>query len=752
MEKKLMISLILVLIFMLTVPSTVAAQEQNLKEAQTKDRLGKVTMLVKRTIDIGDHYTQFNGNLQEDILKSYWNLYWNSDNDSLNILTDEEGKIYQYNRQIYNQESSPYSPYYEPTFPPHSQKEALKISQDFIAKVLAENEEAEFQPVSPIESLSPRSYSFRGTIYLNGVKSDLSFQITVNAQNLILQSFSRSDAHLKILPEIPDNITKISSEKASSLLSEKLKLKLEYVLVPVEKEKEESMESKLLPPILPQPENSTVYKAVLRYLPVTEGNWIVDAKSGEVIDISLLYQRNMGKDFATLNAAPMVENANRDYQEYLTPVELEGVDKLDGALSKEVLENIIKALAPLKIDKDFILNSFNFRLNEKTEEITAYLNFSKSYNEEMTQFIHKYLVLDGKTGRLISLSTSYPFLDEEVYKTNIEKKEAQNVAESFLKSQESEKFNDSKLFQFNDPGADHHQIPVYSFTYAQNKNNFFLPANALYVSINGENGAVDNYNANWIDNILFDSAEDLISQKDALSILTDAHETQLSYMQLPAKIDPDSPLFRPLMNYGYINEFKLAYNLVSSRYIYGIDAKTGELLQSEAETEPQALVYQDIEGHYAAEKIQKLADYGIGFKGQNFYPDQELTQKEMLLFLLSARMPGSDLEKEEELLYNQAIQLGLIKKDEKDPQSSVSKTQVVKALLRMAGYTRTAQLEGIFRVDFVDQESIEYADYGYVAIAKGLKLIQGDLKGNFNPNQTATRAILATIYYNYLNR
>jgi hypothetical protein len=70
----------------------------------------------------------------------------------------------------------------------------------------------------------------------------------------------------------------------------------------------------------------------------------------------------------------------------------------------------------------------------------------------------------------------------------------------------------------------------------------------------------------------------------------------------------------------------------------------------------------------------------------------------------------------------------------------------------MSGYGKVAKIPGIFVVKFADQATIETEEYGYVAIAQGLKLVNGDLQGNFNPQQNATRAMAAMVYYNFLNR
>ncbi|NLM50551.1 MAG: S-layer homology domain-containing protein, partial [Clostridiaceae bacterium] len=61
-----------------------------------------------------------------------------------------------------------------------------------------------------------------------------------------------------------------------------------------------------------------------------------------------------------------------------------------------------------------------------------------------------------------------------------------------------------------------------------------------------------------------------------------------------------------------------------------------------------------------------------------------------------------------------------------------------------------ASLEGIFKTGFMDEAEIAPELVGYVAIAKGFKIINGDENGNFLPKKALTRAEAAIIIYNYL--
>ena len=53
---------------------------------------------------------------------------------------------------------------------------------------------------------------------------------------------------------------------------------------------------------------------------------------------------------------------------------------------------------------------------------------------------------------------------------------------------------------------------------------------------------------------------------------------------------------------------------------------------------------------------------------------------------------------------------------------------------------------------FADDSQIPAACYGYVALAQGLGMVEGDGGGRFQPNAPATRAQAAVMLYNLMAR
>lgn len=61
------------------------------------DRLTQVTQAVKETLGLGDDYTSFYGELQEDSYRALWSLTWETEQQStLRVTAGEDGAIYLY--------------------------------------------------------------------------------------------------------------------------------------------------------------------------------------------------------------------------------------------------------------------------------------------------------------------------------------------------------------------------------------------------------------------------------------------------------------------------------------------------------------------------------------------------------------------------------------------------------------------------------------------------------------------------------
>ena len=112
-------------------------------------------------------------------------------------------------------------------------------------------------------------------------------------------------------------VASVSSEKASALLAGNVKMKLQYVL---EDEKK---------------------PAVLRYLPVYTGNYIVRADTGALVNLDEL-QNLYSTAYASARGMGGAEKSADSNG--LSEVELSAVSDLEGVLSKEKLDEALRSI------------------------------------------------------------------------------------------------------------------------------------------------------------------------------------------------------------------------------------------------------------------------------------------------------------------------------------------------------------------------------------------------------------------------
>ncbi|MCI6569526.1 MAG: S-layer homology domain-containing protein [Dysosmobacter sp.] len=225
---------------------------------------------------------------------------------------------------------------------------------------------------------------------------------------------------------------------------------------------------------------------------------------------------------------------------------------------------------------------------------------------------------------------------------------------------------------------------------------------------------------------------------------------------VPAAVDYSKPEYQPLADYGvsYLYKLVLGYRLERQDYLLGIDAKTGQPVRFRWTSEDQGITYDDLSGHWAGEKIGKLAKYGVGYTGGSFQPDKALTQLDLVALLASTEgyLYDGTREGAADELYEYAISLGLLRREDRADGRVLTRTETVRCILDAVGYGPIARLEGIFRTKFIDDASIPRADYGYVALAQGLGVVSGDTAGRFRPNASATRAQAAAMLCNLMSR
>ncbi|NLO48578.1 MAG: S-layer homology domain-containing protein [Clostridiales bacterium] len=701
-------------------------------------RLTKVTLAVKNTLDIPDTFDAFYGSLSEDVYAPFWSLYWSNEIEQLNVTANESGKVFMYQYDSREDNDYPVTFYYrslfDPIFPKVTRKMAKPYAEAFIAKVLTAGESVELEERNESPS-NERYYSYSGTLKINGLDSPFSVYVTVRTADLKITDFSRSDLYTSVQGTLPSPEASITPDKASEILSDTYELEPLYVVTDQEK------------------------PAHVVYVPQHSMTSVVDAKTGEIVSTSLYYPLYGGRGLADTAEAGM----KADHNAGLTPTELLGISKLEGVYTGEELDTMLRSRAILGVTDEFSFTGVNYYVDNETDEVTARIDYwAEGQNPEVygafsdnssqtsvpdnTLSIYKSFELDAKTGILKNVYTYYNGKYDEAI--DAQANPLDSAVESWMKTNFSDAFSACELY-FSSAASN--IVAQDSYTYCQKVNGYFYTGNSMNVTVNTFTGTIDNFSMYWNDEISFAPADDVISVDSALNTYAEAYMFTLGYTLKPIEERTDYSGYYPA-----VYEIILSYSPVFDGYITGVDAITGELISERYETGDMIIIYNDIGSSYARAKIEALAEYGIGFYADSFKPTLGLTEKDMILLLLSAsgyRYLYDDIDDNSlDRIYQSAYSLGILPRDQRSPERPVTRIEMVRTLVGITTYAQAAEIKGIFDCGFTDDGDISDSDYGYAAIAKGLKIISGNTDGTFRPNETITRQEAAVMLYNFMSR
>ena len=415
-----------------------------------------------------------------------------------------------------------------------------------------------------------------------------------------------------------------------------------------------------------------------------------------------------------------------------------------------------KAISQLGLDS-YTLASVSYQEEELVKDapvIVARLSYAKRVDEST---LYRWVTLNAKTGELIAVHSSRLWDENEAKK--VDENAARKTAEAFLTAQQKERFSLCAPYT-GDPAnqRENGRYGVWSFQYARQENGYFFPSDQFVIEIDAVDGSVSYYSQSWTEDVRFDSPDGIISAEQAVSAYFKTFQITKGYVAVPQKLDLSDPDYAPLAEMGYraLNSLKLGWQLTASdKYVTGIDAKTGQPV-SQAVEESTSLQYSDLAGSQAKNAAEKLAEYGIGYAGGKFRPNQKLTQLDLVALLASTQGvlidPDNLADGDADRAYWAAYNMGALQRADRDDSRILSRIDVIKILLDAGGYGTAAQLQGIYRTDFSDQADIPDSLLGYAALAQALNVAKGDTARRLNPSQSATREDAAVMLLAFMQR
>jgi len=450
-----------------------------------------------------------------------------------------------------------------------------------------------------------------------------------------------------------------------------------------------------------------------------------------------------------MDTAAVAESEGAADRKGLTGAELEGVQKLEGVLSKEELDKSIRSVDAYGL-RGYSLISAGYETRDDGQVLCA-LRYARTDDGER---LNRTVSVDAKTGKVEGVWSSAPWGREK----KLSEEDALKRAEDFLKLWCPER--DLILYEKGSviaPLRSEKQAD-WGFTFAQKANDLPFRENSVSVSIDASDGSVYSLSDDWEKKVSFEDPKGVVTSETALAAWAETYETVLAYRRVPRALDKTDPAEAKLLERGmeYCSALRLTYGLEREADYSGVNAKTGKSVpvKQESRRERGALSYTDIGGISARADIEKLAGYGVGYASKSFRPGKSITQWELAALLYSLRNPALDPEnatdEERESAYYEAYyRRGILRREERNDTAGLTRGQLIKLLLDAAGYGPAARLDGrIYNCDYTDRKSIPSDQLGYAAIAQALDMASG----SYDAARYATRAEAASMLCRLLER
>lgn len=435
----------------------------------------------------------------------------------------------------------------------------------------------------------------------------------------------------------------------------------------------------------------------------------IDAFTGEYVPYQRKYYYRAYGD--NMNMAYAKAEAAADEMKQLTEAEKIEISKYDNCISKE------DAAAKVKSIKEFGLDGFNL----KNANYEKWVSYEKDGQKELGIILSLYFTsetgdasasLDAVSGEILDFSRYIVNDKKENNSVNTEKT-ADSVAEKIFKGRKYTK-------AVSKDGR---------YVYLEDLNGLPYVNSLATINVDGATGLVSNLYTQWERNEVNAMPYDnVIAHNMAQKLYLSESEYELCYQDIYGS--DAMPLYKIEMTDKEESVYKLLYLRKSTPYC--INAVTGIANTSSGEEyKDEIKAYSDIEGHWCEKAVKALVDNGfLNVSGEKFNPDANITAKEA-----QEMMNGADL-------YRYDI--------EKADDATLSRSEAAKAIVCGAGYEKIGALSDIYIPVFADWNSVYDGYKGYVALAKGMGIINGDKNGFFNPKAEVTKGAFAVMIYNYI--
>ncbi len=455
---------------------------------------------------------------------------------------------------------------------------------------------------------------------------------------------------------------------------------------------------------------------------ILNNNKAIDAFTGKAITLNwnIVFGRGNEKSEMTADSG-------------LTPFEKAEIDKLIGIKNITDVEKISRDI--LALDESYKLTNKNlFTSWNNPDEYLWMLQFTKTIDKD--NILYANIDLNAKTGGLMGFS-KYENQDP-LAKPNINKEQALKLAKDYLNKNVGDKQN--QLEYILDETLDGELN--YNFKFSRKTDGIYIENDEINIGVDSVNKKVISYSLRWYNGEM-PSKDNIISLDKAYEILFNniSYELRYTTMYKPDELEENK------------EEVKLVYELKTDNPII-IDPHSGDFLdyQGKKFVENKIVEYIDIDKSYARDKIKKLSEFGISFKETKFKPEEKMKQLDFL-YLLWKSQNNTAIEYGDSMdqMYIDLKNLNIVRAGDRDKDTLITKEEAARYIIRAMNYDKLADESYIFKELWNDELDISKGLVGYLNIAYGLKIINGDGEtNNIKPKYELRREDGANIIYNYL--
>lgn len=670
-------------------------------EGPTEKVLTNVLTVVKKKINIPKEYKNFTYNYRaaSSYSNESWDFeWWKEDGKgSINVTSDSVGNIMSY--YVYDEADKKEPKYLKSELQPKADAFVKQVAFDISGKIEYQN--------------SGYSRGRNGVYYYNYIRVEQAIpmpsqqiQVGIDVSTGDVIHYYNNNWNYEV--NIPSKNVKISTEEAKRKLESKISMNLVYHNR-----------------YTTNADGSTKVKAYLVYEPST--SYIaIDASTGKIYT-TLNEWKDDSSNGSTTEAAKDKDAGSASNG--LTEVEIKKIAELNGLISKTKAIELITKNKSLYLNSAKVVTTASLRestISKGNKETKRYfwniqlsepnIDMNKSWYGSYTS-----ATVDAKTGEIVSFYANVKdYYDnqgsnKEIKKVKYSKEQSKEILESFIKTQNKDRFLKSKLSTIGNQYVinvvnDKEVYGGYSYVYDRVNEGIVYSENQIYGTVDGVTGKVTSYSYYWNDDIEFESPKGVITPREAFQHYLNFDGFELVY-ELNTISTPKSRT----------QEARLVYRTeISPIYVSPFTGKQVHYDGTEYVKQDKNYKYEDIKDHKYYRSIQLIMDMGAVLEGNKFYPDQAITKNELQQII--------------------DIFTYVNKEDKLSGTSNITRQEAALYAIKLLNLNSLANINGIYKTGFVDEAEIGNSYFGAVALAKGLGLLSADANNRFNPASNLTRA------------